>query len=95
MLKINEYFDGRVKSIGFQDHKGSISSGVMEAGEYTFSTNTQERMTVLTGGLMVRRPTDADWITFRPGESFDVPGKVSFQVRVDETTAYLCRYQEC
>ena len=37
MLNVNEYFAGKVQSIGFD--RGSIgrqSNGVMDAGEYTF-----------------------------------------------------------
>lgn len=93
MLTVNEYFDGRVKSIGFQDSEGLITSGVMEPGEYEFSTSTAERMTVMTGMLTIRRPGDDDWVRFSPGQSFDVRGKVSFRVKVDEPSAYLCRYE--
>ncbi len=55
MLKINEYFDGNVKSIGFEN-KGPVSVGVMEAGEYTFGTAAPERMKVIKGELTVKRP---------------------------------------
>lgn len=92
VLTVNEYFDGRVKSIGFQDEEGAATSGVMEPGEYEFSTSTKERMTVMTGLLTIRRPSDEEWVAYPPGESFDVPGNVSFRVKVDEPTAYLCRY---
>ena len=92
MLKINEYFDGKVKSIGFEDDRGSVTSGVMEAGEYTFSTSSKELMIVVTGALTIKRPEDADWRTFPAGESFHVPADVSFDVRVEGPTAYICRY---
>ena len=92
MLKINEYFDGKVKSISFEDNQGSITSGVMEAGEYTFSTSSKELMIVVTGALTVRRPGDDGWLNFPAGESFHVPADVSFDVKVDGPTAYICRY---
>ena len=92
MLKVNEYFDGKVKSIGFEDSQGSITSGVMEAGEYVFSTSSKELMTVVTGDLTIKRPDDAEWTTFPAGESFPVPANVSFEVKVAEPTAYICRY---
>jgi len=92
MLKVNEYFDGKVKSIGFEDSHGPITSGVMMPGEFTFSTASPERMTVITGSLAVHRPEDSDWLTFLPGQTFDVPASVSFDVRVEEPTAYTCRY---
>jgi len=92
MLKINEYFDGKVKSIGFEDDRGSVTSGVMEAGEYTFSTSSKELMIVVTGSLNIKRPEDVDWRTFPAGESFHVPADVSFDVNVEQPTAYICRY---
>jgi purine/pyrimidine-nucleoside phosphorylase len=92
MLKVNEYFDGKVKSIGFADDQGSITSGVMEAGHYTFSTSSKELMIVVIGALIIKRPDDAEWMTFSAGESFHVPADVSFDVKVAGPTAYICRY---
>lgn len=92
MLKVNEYFDGKVKSIGFEDNQGPVTSGVMEAGDYTFSTSAKELMIVVTGALTIKRPEDADWTTFPAGESFHVPADVSFEVKVEQPTAYICRY---
>ncbi|MCK5248142.1 pyrimidine/purine nucleoside phosphorylase [Candidatus Bipolaricaulota bacterium] len=92
MLKVNEYFDGKVKSIGFEDSEGPVTSGVMEAGNYTFSTSSKELMIVVTGSLTIKRPQDAEWETFPAGESFNVPANVSFDVKVEQPTAYICRY---
>jgi len=92
MLKVNEYFDGKVKSIGFDDDRGPVTSGVMEVGDYTFSTDSKELMTVVTGALTIKRPDDAVWMTFPAGESFHVPADVSFDVKVAGPTAYICRY---
>ena len=92
MLSVNEYFEGNVKSIGFEDAAGRASVGVMEAGEYTFSTGAKERMTVVSGALTVRRPGREDWETFEAGASFDVPGNSSFDLQIATPTAYLCRY---
>ena len=48
MLQSNEYFDGKVKSIGFTSSStGSASVGVMAEGEYTFGTAQPEEMTVI------------------------------------------------
>jgi len=92
MLKVNECFNGKVKSIGFEDSEGPVTSGVMEAGNYTFSTNSKELMIVVTGSLTIKRPEDAEWATFSAGESFNVPAGVSFEVMVEHPTAYICRY---
>ncbi|MEC5317954.1 pyrimidine/purine nucleoside phosphorylase [Brenneria populi subsp. brevivirga] len=93
MLNVNEYFAGKVKSIGFEsDSIGRASVGVMEAGEYTFGTGQPEEMTVISGALKVLLPGEADWRLFTPGESFSVPGQSEFNLEVAETTSYLCKY---
>lgn len=57
MLNVNEYFSGKVKSIGFDsDSIGRASVGVMGAGEYTFGTGQPEEMTVVSGALTVKLP---------------------------------------
>ncbi|EOD77436.1 hypothetical protein RN22_06600 [Grimontia sp. AD028] len=91
MLKVNEYFDGGVKSISFEN-KGPLSVGVMEVGEYTFGTAAPERMHVVKGELTVKLPGHIEWETFGSGDNFEVPGESSFQVKVEQTTAYLCEY---
>ena len=92
MLTVNEYFDGRVKSIGFEDSKGRVTSGVMEPGDCTFSTSSKELMVVVTGELVIKRPEDTDWVAFPAGKSFHVPSDVSFDVKVSQPMAHICRY---
>lgn len=91
MLKVNEYFDGKVKSIAF-DNKGPVSAGVMEIGEYTFSTAAPERMTVVKGEMTVKLPGHIEWETYGSGDSFEVPGESTFQIKIKQTSAYLCEY---
>ena len=44
MLKANEYFEGKVRSIGFANSlAGEASVGVMATGEYTFGTAKRKR----------------------------------------------------
>ncbi|QCR36948.1 pyrimidine/purine nucleoside phosphorylase [Nissabacter sp. SGAir0207] len=93
MLKVNEYFAGKVKSIGYESGTiGNASVGVMEVGEYTFTTNLPEEMTVITGALKALIPGSPDWQTFLPGETFYVPGHSEFNLQVADTTSYLCKY---
>ncbi|MBW8182722.1 pyrimidine/purine nucleoside phosphorylase [Shewanella nanhaiensis] len=92
MLAINEYFDGQVKSIGFQAEDKPASVGVMEVGEYEFGTQAPEVMQVISGALTVLLPGHNDWQTFSAGEQFDVIGDAKFQVKVLTQTAYLCSY---
>lgn len=92
MLNVNEYFDGQVKSIGFETQGDRTSVGVMVPGEYTFGTAAPERMTVVKGALTVKLPGHIEWETYNAGDDFEVPGDSSFQVKVTDTTAYLCDY---
>lgn len=93
MLNINEYFSGKVKSIGFDsDSIGRASVGVMEAGEYTFGTGQPEEMTVVSGALTVKLPGSDEWQVFGPGAVLSVPGNSEFNLQVAEPTSYLCKY---
>jgi uncharacterized protein YaiE (UPF0345 family) len=92
MIKENTYFDGGVKSLGFAQEGEDVSVGVMQAGEFTFGTAAPERMTVVKGALTIKRVGEDDWSTFKSGDSFEVAGDSSFDVKVAEATAYLCEY---
>jgi len=94
MLNVNEYFDGQVKSIALTNSEGALTVGVMEVGEYQFSTTKDEEMSVVSGCLQVKLPGDPALRTFHKGQSFNVPSNSSFQVKVEEQTAYLCRYMD-
>ncbi len=56
MFKVNEYFDGKVKSLAFRTAEGPATIGVMAPGEYEFGTSTVEIMTVVSGALTVKLP---------------------------------------
>ena len=93
-MDINEYFGGKVASLGFENQGGRQSVGVMEPGEYTFNTAVDEVMLVMSGEMTVKREADAEAITYGPGERFDVPAEQAFQVQVSQSTAYLCGYAD-
>ena len=97
MFDVNEYFDGKVKSIGgFQaGEPGSelaATVGVMQQGEYEFGTGAKEYMTVVSGSLTAKLPGSEEWVTYPAGETFEVAGDSKFQVKADVDSAYLCRY---
>lgn len=92
MLNVNEYFDGRVKSIGFDSDGGPVTSGVMAPGEYTFGTRQNEVMKVVHGELVVKLPGSDQWQSFPAGTQFSVDADQSFDLKVSTTTAYLCYY---
>ncbi len=93
MLKVFEYFEGKVKSIAFENSQGMATVGVMDKGEFEFVTSTVEYMMVVSGILTVLLPGSKDWKTYGKGESFLVPADKIYRVKVSEQTAYYCRYE--
>lgn len=92
MLSVNEYFDGTVKSIGFENSEGKVTSGVMAPGEYEFGTSEDELMKVVSGELKVKLPGSEEFKSFPAGTEFSVAANQSFQLKVEQATAYLCFY---
>lgn len=93
MFKVNEYFDGTVKSVAFDAEAGPATIGVMAPGEYEFGTAAPEIMHVVSGALTVKLPDTDTWETFAAGTQFNVPGDSKFGVKVAANTAYLCEYR--
>jgi len=93
MFKVNEYFEGRVKSIAFNTEGGPATIGVMAAGEYEFGTSSKEIMTVITGKMMVKLPGSEDWKEFRAGDTFEVSANKKFQLKIPSDASYLCLYR--
>ena len=50
-MQVNEYFDGNVKSIGFENSEGRATAGVMAVGDYEFGTSENELMKIVSGSL--------------------------------------------
>ena len=92
MLKVNEYFEGKVKSIGLTADGTKATVGVMAPGDYEFGTGSIEIMKVVAGKLTVKLPGAQDWKDFGPGTEFRVEANVKFQLKVPVDTAYLCLY---
>lgn len=93
MLKVNEYFNGTVKSIALNNEEGTATVGVMEAGEYEFGTSTIEYMTITSGVLDVLLPGETEWKAYTKGETFVVQKDVVFQVKASAQVAYYCLYK--
>ena len=93
MFKTNQYFEGKVVSIGLESNEGTATVGVMAAGEYEFGTSTLEIMTVISGVLEVMLPDETEWTAYSKFESFEVPKDIKFKVKCNEDTPYLCLYK--
>jgi uncharacterized protein YaiE (UPF0345 family) len=93
MFKVNEYFDGTVKSIAFQQAEGAATIGVMAPGKYNFGTSEREIMHVISGELKALLPGSENWETFAAGSQFRIPANAKFEVQASVETAYLCEYR--
>ena len=93
MFKVNEYFDGKVKSIAFTSLEGPATVGVMAPGEYEFGTASVEIMSVISGAMEVKLPGATSWKSITASERFEVAANVKFGVRIEVETAYLCLYK--
>ncbi|MGN0003327.1 MAG: pyrimidine/purine nucleoside phosphorylase [Sphingobacterium composti] len=92
MINLNEYFEGAVKSLAYENG-GKSTVGVIDVGEYEFGTSTPETMLVIEGELKVLLPGNSDWQTFEAGQQFEVAANAYFKVRADIATSYLCKYK--
>ena len=92
MIKVNEYFDGKVKSLTIEMNGNNATSGVMAKGKYEFGTDLKEIMTISYGEVRVKLPGQPEWQAFKTSSRFEVPANSKFQIEVIKDTAYLCEY---
>lgn len=91
-IKVNEYFDGKVKSLGFSSGAGNATVGVMVAGEYEFGTGAPEKMTLVEGAWELKLPGSDSFRSFAKGETAEIPGNSKFQLKILVDSAYLCQF---
>ena len=86
----NVYFDGKVSSRTIHFPDGSRKTlGFMMAGDYEFGTEVEECMEALGGQAEVLLPGESEWKSYAPGESFIVPAKASFKLKIAVCIVYL------
>jgi purine/pyrimidine-nucleoside phosphorylase len=91
--RANVYFDGGVTSRTVLFPDGSKKTlGIMLPGEYEFGTDAAEVMEILAGDLEVLLPGETQWRHIQGGESFDVPAKSRFGLKVTAVTDYCCSF---
>jgi uncharacterized protein YaiE (UPF0345 family) len=91
--RANVYFDGGVTSRTILFPDGSKKTlGIMQPGEYEFGTDAAEVMEILAGDLQVLLPGETQWRRVQGGETFDVPTKSRFGLKVITVTDYCCSF---
>jgi purine/pyrimidine-nucleoside phosphorylase len=91
--KANIYFGGQVVSytVLFADATKK-TLGVMQAGEYEFSTGAAENMEILSGELEWQMKGESGWKKVSGGGAFDVPANSVFLMKVPVVTDYCCSF---
>ncbi len=92
MIKHNLYFDGRVQSLAVNTGEGPATIGVIEPGQYTFTTTSEEHMVVIDG-IMEVKVQDDKWKEIRKGDKVVIPMNASFDVDAAFDVAYICYYK--
>ncbi len=91
--KANVYFDGKVTSRTVLFEDGSMKTlGIMLPGEYEFNTADKELMEIMSGELEVLIGGGTEWKAIKGGESFEVPAKSRFSLKVGRITDYCCSF---
>jgi len=93
MITVSEYFEGKVKSLGYQSLEGKSTIGVIESGEYEVGTSMHETMLIIEGELEAKLPGNNNWELFVKGQTFEIDANQSFKVRASAQTSYLCKYK--
>ena len=92
MIKVNEYFEGKIKSLGFELHGTQYTVGVILPGDYSIDTEKEEHITLTVGEFEIR-PPDSDWKTAQIGDTIVIPANSTFDVKVSEPVSYICMYR--
>ncbi|HEY6010321.1 MAG TPA: pyrimidine/purine nucleoside phosphorylase [Nitrospirota bacterium] len=91
--KANVYFNGGVVSRTVLFPDGTKKTlGIMQPGEYEFSTGDKELMEILAGELEVMLPGASSWKKISGGQSFEVPANSKFTMKVRTLSDYCCSF---
>ena len=91
--KANIYFDGKCVSHNVVFADGSKKSvGVIFPSSLVFNTGAPEIMELNAGKCRIRLKGESEWTSYEGGQSFNVPGNSSFDIRVTEAYHYICHF---
>ena len=82
----NSYSDGNVQNLEFINDGQRISIGVVEPGEYSFTSEASEHVTCITGKITINGEP------IGPGQSATIDTNSPFTLSVEQTSSYLCKY---
>ena len=87
------YFDGKCVSHQLTFADGTKKSvGVVLPAALTFNTGAPEVMECVAGSCDYKLAGNEAWLTSKPGDTFNIPGNSSFDIRVTEAYHYICHF---
>lgn len=90
--KANLYFEGKVSSRTLLFSDGTKKTlGIMQPGEYEFSTSVKEEMEIVSGHLEYKVAGE-EWKTINEQGVFYVPANETFLVKAQTVVDYCCSY---
>ena len=93
--KANVYYDGKVISRTVKFNDGTKKTlGFIQPGTYTFNTDSEETMEILSGDINVELPGTKDVLTIHGEGVFVVPAHSAFTMVVESVTDYCCSYAQ-
>ena len=92
MINVNEYFEGKIKSLGFELEGTRYTAGVLMPGQYSINTEKEEHIAVTVGQFEIR-PPGADWRVAKAGDTVVIPANSTFDMKVTNPASYVCMYQ--
>lgn len=92
MIKVNEYLESKVKSLGFELDGTPYTAGVLLQGEYSFDTEKEEHITVTVGEFEICPPF-GDWRAAKVGDTIVIPANSTFHLKVKKPASYICMYK--
>lgn len=91
--KANIYFNGGVTSRTLLFPDGSKKTlGIMQPGEYEFSTGDKEIMEIISGELEWQIAGEKNWKQISGAGSFEVPANTKFLMKVKTLSDYCCSF---
>ena len=90
----NVYFDGKCVSHTVTLADGTRKSvGVILPATLTFNTGAPEIMETVAGRCSILLKGDTEWKSYGAGESYNVPGNSSFEIKVEgEPYHFICHF---
>mgnify|MGYP001815582292 CR=1 FL=1 len=91
MIKVNDYCEGIVNSLGFEREEAAFTAGVVLPGAYTFDTGKEEHLTITVGEIEIQ-PPGSEWRVVKTGETVTIPANSSFDLKVKAPASYICKF---